>query len=348
MANSTSAMQPLVSILIPAYNAQTYLADTLRSALAQTWPNKEIIVVDDGSTDGTFALAQQFAAQGVIAVTHKNQGAAATRNKAFSLSKGEFIQWLDADDLLSPTKISRQMEALARCPSKHTLLSSGWSYFISQPSKANFVPTALWHDLSRSEWLIRKLSLNLHMQTGTWLTSRELMEKAGPWNPQMLSDDDGEYFCRVLMASEGVVFVPGPGVYYRVAGTGNLSYIGRSNKKIEAMFTSMKIHIECLRSLDDSPRARAACVQYLQNWSLQFYPDRIDLFTQMQTLATSLGGQLNVPKLSWKYSWICKLFGWDAAKRIQVAAPALKWKWVRAADNFLARKAGPIDVKQLA
>jgi glycosyltransferase involved in cell wall biosynthesis len=92
-------MKPLVSILLPAYNAEAWLSDTLRSAIAQTWQEKEIIVVDDGSADQTLAIARQFESDRLTVVTQKNQGAAATRNNAYSLSHGDYIQWLDADDL---------------------------------------------------------------------------------------------------------------------------------------------------------------------------------------------------------------------------------------------------------
>src|SRR6202000_980107 len=102
-------MKPLVSILIPAYNSAEWIADTIHSAIRQTWPNKEIIVVDDGSTDRTAEAAGRFASKNVIVVSTKNQGAAAARNHALQLSQGEYIQWLDADDLLSPDKIERQL-----------------------------------------------------------------------------------------------------------------------------------------------------------------------------------------------------------------------------------------------
>src|SRR2546425_6261438 len=105
-------MQPLVSILIPAYNAEPWIADTIRSALAQTWPRKEIIVVDDGSRDQTLSIARQFASKNVSVVTQENQGASAARNRALALSQGKFIQWLDADDLIAPDKIAKQVEAL--------------------------------------------------------------------------------------------------------------------------------------------------------------------------------------------------------------------------------------------
>src|SRR5580658_7551096 len=101
---------PLVSILIPAYNSEEWITQTIRSALAQTWPRKEIIVVDDGSKDATVAIARQFEPLGVLVHAQKNQGASAARNKAFSLSHGAYIQWLDADDLLALDKITRQME----------------------------------------------------------------------------------------------------------------------------------------------------------------------------------------------------------------------------------------------
>ena len=103
-------MKPLVSILIPAFNAEQYIADSIRSAMAQTCPRKEIIVVDDGSTDNTLAIARQFETDGVRVVAQDNQGAAAARNRLFSLSKGDYLQWLDADDLLAPDNIARQME----------------------------------------------------------------------------------------------------------------------------------------------------------------------------------------------------------------------------------------------
>ena len=81
-------MKPLVSILIPAYNAEAWISDTLRCAIAQTWERKEIIVNDDGSTDRTLAIARQYESDQLRVVTHKNEGAAATRNKAYPLCRG--------------------------------------------------------------------------------------------------------------------------------------------------------------------------------------------------------------------------------------------------------------------
>ncbi len=119
---------------------------------------------------------------------------------------------------------------------------------------------------------MRKMQLGVFMQTATWLVSRELAEAAGPWDTKLLGDDDGEYFCRVLLASDGVRFVPESKVYYRKSGVNCLSYIGLSDSKMEAQMCSMQLHIRYLCSLEDSPRVREACVAYLQNWLPFFYP----------------------------------------------------------------------------
>jgi glycosyltransferase involved in cell wall biosynthesis len=318
-------MKPLVSILIPAYNAQATIAYTLRSALAQTWPRKEIIVVDDGSRDETPTILRAFESENVLVVRQSNQGAAAARNKAYSASSGDFVQWLDADDLLAPDKIALQMEAMAEPARDRALLSCAWGRFLYRNSHAKFVPTPLWCDLSPEEWLVRQMEHNVYMQTATWLVSRKIADAAGPWDTRLLGDDDGEYFSRVLLASDGTRFVPNARVYYRQTGASSLSYIGHSDRKRDAQWLSMVLHIKYLRSIEDSQRVRAACITYLQNWMVYFYPERADLFEQAQMLAKELGGALEAPSLSWKYAWIKTLFGWPLARRAQVTLPRLRW-----------------------
>jgi len=310
--------RPLVSILIPAYNAETTVAETLKSAVAQTWPKKEIIVIDDGSKDRTLVVASRFESREVRVVTQLNQGAAAARNLACSLCQGDYIQWLDADDLLAPDKIAQQINALGGVESKRTLLSGAWGSFVGRPDRAKFRPSSLWADARPVDWLLRKLEEDLFMQTGTWLVSRELTEAAGPWDTRLLSDDDGEYFCRVLLASDRIQFVPEARAFYRTSGAAGLSYVGQSDKKIDALFLSIQLHIQYIRSLEESERVRAACLLFLQRWFICFYPERLDLVEQAEELAAQLGGHLESPRLSWKYAWIQKLFGWQSAKRTQL------------------------------
>jgi PST family polysaccharide transporter len=328
---------PLVSILIPAYNASEWIADTIRSGLAQTWPRIEIIVVDDGSKDDTLAVARQFEPQGVRVHVQKNQGASAARNKAFSLCQGDYIQWLDADDLLAPDKIASQMDLVMKGLGPRTVLSSPWAHFMYRSYRARFTPTPLWCDLTPQEWLLRKMSQNIFMQTATWLVSRELTEAAGPWDVRLLGDDDGEYFCRVLLASDGVRFVSDAKVYYRAFRFDSLSYIGRFPEKIEAHWLSMRLHIEYLRSMADNPTARAACLQYLRDSLIYFYPEKPHIVRQANQLAAELGEPLGVPKLSWKYSWLEMSLGWVVVKPVQTVLRRVRWRLARYIDLLLFR-----------
>jgi len=328
-------MKPLVSILIPAYNAQSSVAEAIASAVSQTWPRKEIVVVDDGSRDATLAIARRFVSRQVCAVTQPNQGAAAARNHALSRCQGDYVQWLDADDVLARDKIARQMAEIERAPDPWNLLSGAWGCFMHRPSRARFVPTPLWDDLSPVEWLIRKLALNVYMQTATWLVSRELTDAVGPWDTRMLSDDDGEYFSRVVLASTGIRFVPDARMFYRVSGPSGLSSIGRSDRKMEALFLSMRLHIRYIRSLEDSERTRAACMTYLQAGLPNFHPERPDIVEQARALAEALGGSLTPPHVSRTYACVEKWCGWPFARRIQMLARGARFSMRRRWDRAL-------------
>jgi glycosyltransferase involved in cell wall biosynthesis len=343
--NQNPIMKPLVSILIPAYNAEEWIAETIHSAIAQTWPHKEIIVVDDGSRDRTVDAARRFASKNVSVVSIENRGSAGARNHAMNLSQGDYIQWLDADDLLAPDKVERQVEALREADSERALLSCAWAYFHYRTERARFVPNSLWRDLTPVEWLLRKMSENLHMQTATWLTSRELAQEAGPWDERLVCDDDGEYFCRVLRASRGTHFVHGSKVFYRVSPSASrVSYIGVSNPKKDAMFLSINLHIQYLWAMEESDRVRNACLTYLQNWFDHFYPERPELVAELQKKAAELGGHLDIPRLRWKYAWLEPILGWKTAKRAQMTLPQIKASvernWDRAMYKLERQKRG--------
>lgn len=105
----------LVSILIAAYNAEQWLSEAVESALEQTYPHLEVVVVDDGSTDGTLAVARRYEASHasvVRVIAQENAGACAARNRALAEAHGEFIKFLDADDVLTPGAVAVQLEYL--------------------------------------------------------------------------------------------------------------------------------------------------------------------------------------------------------------------------------------------
>src|SRR5206468_8646268 len=108
----------LVSVIVPAWNAQDTLLETLESAAAQTHRNLEILIVDDGSTDRTAEIATEFCASDPRArlIRQDNRGVAAARNRAIDAAQGEYIAPLDADDLWQPEKIARQLGTFAQGP----------------------------------------------------------------------------------------------------------------------------------------------------------------------------------------------------------------------------------------
>ncbi len=120
--------RPLVSVIIPAYNAARFIAETLASAQAQTWPNLEIIVVDDGSTDETAAIVEAAAATDprITLIRQANAGVAAARNRAIVNAKGEYVAPLDADDLWHPENVQAQVEALEQAGPR-AVLAYAWT-----------------------------------------------------------------------------------------------------------------------------------------------------------------------------------------------------------------------------
>lgn len=111
---SPEMQSPLVSVVIPSYNAEPWIRQTIRSALAQTYPNIEVIVVDDGSTDSTADIVRRLMTEDsrLSLSVQKNRGVGAARNHGIALAKGEFIAPLDHDDLWSPDKIEKQLNCM--------------------------------------------------------------------------------------------------------------------------------------------------------------------------------------------------------------------------------------------
>lgn len=327
-------MDELVSIIIPAYNVEGVIADTITSALSQTWAKKEIIIVDDGSRDRTLAVAKTFESKLVKVLAQSNKGASAARNEGLRIAQGSYIQWLDADDLLADDKVSRQLKFVDSGQDGRVLLTSSFGTFYFCPQRSQIKPTVLWQDLSPVDWLINKFQGNVWMNPAAWLVSRKLTELAGPWDERLVRDNDGEYICRVVAASERVQFVGGAMSYYRVGNLGSLS-TSTSDKTCESLVLALSLSIQYLLSLENSERSRSACLNLLQIWVPFLYPDKEEWLRKMDVLASQLGGQLAPPKVSWKYYLINKCFGWKATKKVITECRRTKLKAVKTFDRVL-------------
>lgn len=313
-------MRNLVSILIPAYNAEKFIADTISSAINQTWPNKEVIVVDDGSRDNTLDVARSLESSIVKVVTQANTGACGARNKALSLAQGDYIQWLDADDLLHPEKISNQLSSGEVGRESLTLLTASWGRFFFRREKAQFIVDSLWQDLAPVDWIVTKFSDNVWMNPTVWLVSRRLTDLAGPWDERLTTsgDDDGEYICRVVAASDGVRFVREAKSYYRIGIPGSLNWsMATSQTKLDALFLSLRLSIQHLMELEDSERTKSATVKYITVFLYYFYGCDEKYIEQICQFSASLGGHVDMPKISWKYAPLEMLLGRRATFKIQ-------------------------------
>ena len=308
-------MPPLVSILIPAYNAEPYLAETLRSALAQTWARKEIVVVDDGSKDGTAAVARSFADAGIRFLAQPNAGAAAARNRAFRGCSGDYIQYLDADDLLAPDKIEVQLRRLEE-EGPDCVAACRWGRFFGRPETAWFVPEPFWTDLPPVDWLVSCRERVSMMHPGAWLVPRRVVERAGPWDESLSLNDDGEYFCRVVLASHKVCFCADAVSYYRSGLPSSLSG-SKSAAAWLSEFRSVERSTAHLLAREDSPRVRRACARQYQNFVYAAYPDVPDLIRQAEQRVAGLGGGSLPCPGGPKFRLVAGLLGWRGTKRLQ-------------------------------
>jgi glycosyltransferase involved in cell wall biosynthesis len=321
-----------VSILIPCYNSESYVGNAIESALNQTWPHCDVVVVDDGSTDDSLEVARKYQEQGVRVVAQENQGASAARNRAFEEAEGDLIQYLDADDLLHPDKIEAQVCALREAP-KGGVAVSPTCYFKNGESPEQGTIRRGGEALDSNDpvqWLIDLWTPGKGwgmVQTGAWLTPRCVLEKAGPWKEAISKDDDGEFFTRVLLSSSGVRCVDETCVYYRQYN-GETSRVG--NPETREDFKGWVRAIDSKRSHlmpqttegQQSPAARALSWQY---WAiaLRAYPDYPEVAATAEERASELGFSdplRSVSENGWKgklAGTVRSLLGWRASRRLQ-------------------------------
>ena len=181
-----------------------------------------------------------------------------------------------------------------------------------------FVPQPLWADMSPVEWLVCAWQGHLMMHPAAWLVPRRITEKAGLWNENLLSnpDDDGEYFCRVVLASNGVKFCWGAKTYYRSGISNSLSGL-RSRIAWESIFRTLEINTNRLLEVEDSQRVRYACATRVQRFIYEVYPEMPDLQKKAEMLVQQLGGADVKPFGGPGFQLVSRMLGWQRTKQIQ-------------------------------
>lgn len=307
---------PLVSVIMPLYNSEKFLSESILCIINQTYPNWELIIVNDGSTDNSLKIAEKFASEKIKIYNQENKGQCAANNFGFSLSKGEFIKFFDSDDLLSLNMLEEQVKIIVENP--RSIISAKWGRFYDNYlSTFKLVHEEVWQDLSSVNWICTSwINAKAMLQCGIWLVPRATIEKAGLWDESLTVINDLEFFTRLILNSENVKFSDMSIVYYRSGNSGTLS--GKYGR--EAMlscFKSMDLSIGYLLDRSQTDIAKQCAANVWQSFIYMCYPDSLDLVKKAQEKIDKLVAP-NLPYSKNKIqAKIIKIIGWRNFKLIQ-------------------------------
>lgn len=304
-----------VSVLIPNFNHAQWLPMCIENCLQQHYL-KEIIVVDDHSSDESWVVLEQFREkypQLVKIFKNTKKGACAARNLGFAESTGEFIQFLDGDDLLSKDKIEQQLTLLEKNPG--CVANGRWGRFYhSVDEQIHWGPdVSLRRDLDPVSWLIQNHMSTVH----AWLTPRSIIEKAGPWREDLAVNQDGEFFSRVVLASEKVLYTPGAKAYYRSNLPTSTSAAIQKPKAIASRYKSIELLEQRLLGAEDSARVRTSLADAYKSFVYSYYPKFPELISKAEEKVEAFGGsKLPVPGGE-LYRVLSRLLGWKVVSEFK-------------------------------
>jgi len=203
-----TAHSPLVSVIMPSYNTSQYIQEAIDSVLAQDYPNKELIVIDDGSTDSTVDLIRAYGDR-VTLLTQKNQGSAVARNAGIAAAQGKYIAFLDSDDAWLPGKLTTQVRYLEQHPDIG-MIYGRWHVWKPQPdghfASADTIdpestePTRLVEE--GSGWLYNRLLFTSLLHTITVMARRSLIDEVGTFDVDLKRGQDYDYWIRASRVTQ--------------------------------------------------------------------------------------------------------------------------------------------------
>ncbi|KST69935.1 glycosyltransferase family 2 protein [Mastigocoleus testarum] len=217
-------LHKLVSIIIPCFNSQKWLREAINSCLQQTYPHIEIIVIDDGSTDNSLGIIKSYKNQIIWESFPKNRGGCCARNRGFAISKGEYIQFLDADDYILPEKIARQVDFLEL--TGNDVVYGDWRHQLNLPDG-----TSILEEIKISgqqEDILASLISNWWTAVASVLYTRSAVENSGGWDENLAIVQDKDFFISVVMNGAKVAYQAGCYSIYRRYGNVTVSTTSKS------------------------------------------------------------------------------------------------------------------------
>jgi glycosyltransferase involved in cell wall biosynthesis len=276
---------PLVSIIIPCYNAEKYVAEAIQSALDQTYPECEVIVIDDGSSDGSLEVIKGFGEK-IRWESGPNRGGCAARNRGAALAKGEYFQFLDADDVLDAAKVGHQANALSGLPRA----ASTCRLIVSRDPKRETrqLPAISSQQIPGKVFLVRWVLGEItplfnpqgdpgitYGNSTSWLVSREIFAESGGWNESLTVCQDSELFAKVASICQSIDVNAEAFGFYRI-GVANCVSAGRSRTKAESFLAYCQTTERLLRETQNSKLNEAISNLYT-SFIQRFYPMHKDL-----------------------------------------------------------------------
>jgi glycosyltransferase involved in cell wall biosynthesis len=309
-------MPPKVSVIIPIYNEETYLAEALESVLGQTYRDIEIICINDGSTDSSAQILHRYGSS-ITVISQPNRGQCAALNAGLKIAVGDYIKFFDADDVMNPRHIELQVKRLAG--REDAVASCEWGRFYDDnPQSAVFTPEPVWRDMDSLSWLKTSLKQKNDMMGGwLWLIPRGVLLKAGGWDERLSLNNDFEFSVRLLTNVGEVLFTPGARLYYRSGMAGSLANI-KSEQAYRAALLSTRLGCGYLLSADSGDDVRKMCANRYQEWIYRIYPHYADVVAEASAMVKELGGSDRKMEGGRVFTLLRNLLGWRAAKRIQL------------------------------
>ncbi|MEO0016943.1 MAG: hypothetical protein RLZZ522_226 [Verrucomicrobiota bacterium] len=318
---------PLISVIIPAYNAERWIAEAIASALAQNWRELEVVVVDDGSSDGTAGVVAGIDDPRLVVIRQTNRGQSAALNLGVAESHGEFIKFLDADDWLNPGHLAAMMAVLDN--GGDAVAACRWGYFVDDPQRVAVREEYVNHDYAKPlEWLVDSLTQDEGMMGGwKWLIPRAVWDRCGGWDERLGLNNDFDFSIRVLLAAAAVRFAPEAVYAYRKGIVGALSGT-LSPAAMRSAYQTTEAGCRSLLAREDSTRIRQICANRWQEWLFRFYPDHPELAAEAERQVAALGGspvQMPGGRLQ---RLLLPVVGWRRVRRMQSLMYRCGWERV--------------------
>lgn len=313
-------MEPLVSVIIPCYNAASTLGKTLEAACSQSWRHLEVIVVDDASTDASADIAETYPDERVRVIRSEKGGGCRARNIGIRVAKGDYIQFLDADDLLEVNKIDSQIEALIAGGDARTVAYGPWWQFIDGESASIGVAG---YSEGRSfaepmEWLFAEMQEGFYLPPHCWLVPVAVVEAAGEWDERLKQNQDGEYFSRVLAVASAVLWVRGASSYYRGGNSSSVSQVKGHVYTESLLLAADLIRDRMLDYLNEDSSRRALISALYLRVLYRIDPADVEIVHRIWNEVEQLGfPPRDLPLGGERFRKLRQLFGWRGAFRIK-------------------------------